>query len=166
MVRPIGPTQPCFDQPCKSYVGCDASDHDRHGIYHQRCAERVETALETVGLVFSPIESAMQSVISRVLKNLLLFLRYTTTGTRRISPAGQLYDATSDVFKKLIVPIQFHDITRQQVEHELDTLRRLSYESEGEPGNVRDPTAIPRWPWLQSLQLADGGNKFAASFLA
>jgi hypothetical protein len=74
------------------------------------------------------------------------------------------YEAISDAFKKLIVSIQFHDITRQQVEHVIEALRRVHCTSEGETGSLsRDRRGAAAVLILQSSQLADAGEKFAAS---
>ena len=77
---------------------------------------------------------------------------------------GVQYAAISDGFKRLIVSIQFHDITRQQIEHVIGMLARLCSESESSNGTIstdtRDTATIVA---LQSSQLADAGRKFAAS---
>jgi hypothetical protein len=74
------------------------------------------------------------------------------------------YDAISNSFKKLIVSLQFHDITRQQVEHAADALRGLVSESDREGGGLfracADSAAVLA---LQSSQLADAGAKFDVS---
>jgi hypothetical protein len=60
--------------------------------------------------------------------------------------------------------IQFHDLTRQQVEHVIEVLRRLCAESAGSVGGrACDPRAAAGILALQSLQLAHAGEKFAAS---
>jgi hypothetical protein len=141
---------------------------------------RVESALETATLLIPPIESAMQSVsaleegqgtdlpsvISGVQANLSTFRDIQKRVHDSSVRLGARYAAILDAFKKLIVSIQFHDITRQQVEHVIDVLRRLSSESEQEGGishDGRDPAAILP---LQSMQLAHAGEKFAASVVS
>jgi len=74
------------------------------------------------------------------------------------------YDAISSAFKKLIVSVQFHDITRQQVEHVIQALGRLRIDIENNDGStLPDGRAIAAVLALQSSQLADAGDKFAAS---
>ena len=69
------------------------------------------------------------------------------------------YSAILQAFKKVIVSIQFHDLTRQQVEHVIEVLRRLCSGSEREKGAA---TVLA----IQSSQLADAGEKFAASVVS
>lgn len=69
-----------------------------------------------------------------------------------------------DAFKKLIVSMQFHDITRQQVEHVIGVLRCICSESAREDGGIsRGPGGTAAVLALQASQLADAGEKFAAS---
>jgi methyl-accepting chemotaxis protein len=140
--------------------------------------ERVEHALDTARQLIPPIESALissaalekrktndlPSMISEVLAQLASFAdmqkRAHDSSVRMRSQSG----AISDAFKKLVVSIQFHDITRQQVEHVIEILRRLSPDSEGQEGGIsRDPRSAAAVLALQSSQLADAGEKFAAS---
>jgi methyl-accepting chemotaxis protein len=86
------------------------------------------------------------------------------TATDSSARLGDRYQTVSDAFKKLIVSIQFHDITRQQVEHVIEALRRLCSESEAEDSaTAHDQRGAASVLALQSLQLADAGEKFAAS---
>jgi hypothetical protein len=72
--------------------------------------------------------------------------------------------AISAAFKKLIVSIQFHDITRQQVEHVIEVLRRISSEGERENGSSSSGRrGFASVLALQSAQLANAAEKFAAS---
>jgi methyl-accepting chemotaxis protein len=139
---------------------------------------RVANALDTGALLIPPIESALQSVsaleegqakdlplvIAKVLASLSSFRDLQHRAHDSAIRLATQYEAISDDFKRLIVSIQFHDITRQQVEHVIDMLRRLCSESEGAHDPIssdrRDTAAIVT---LQSLQLADAAEKFAAS---
>jgi hypothetical protein len=78
---------------------------------------------------------------------------------------GARFDAIASSFKKLIVSLQFHDITRQQVEHVVEVLRRLSVEPESvaHSGDISRDRRRAATLTLQSLQLADAGEKFAVS---
>ena len=137
---------------------------------------RVEHALGSTAQLLPPLEDAMQIVarlesgeamdlpvvISAVLTNLASFgdkQRQVRESSIRL---GAWYDSISTAFKQLIVSIQFHDITRQQVQHVIDTLRRVFSESpDGDGGASRASAAAA--VLLQSRQLADAGEKFAAS---
>ena len=106
----------------------------------------------------------LPSVISQVLANLSSFRDIEKQVYDTSARLGDQYNATSDAFKRLIVSVQFHDITRQQVEHVIDVLRGLLSEAEGTRGGIsngqHDPAAVVA---LQSMQLADAGAKFADS---
>ena len=68
---------------------------------------------------------------------------------------GTQYAAILGAFKKLIVSIQFHDLTRQ---HVIEVLRRLCAESPGSGGGRPCyPRAAAGILALQSLQLAHAG---------
>jgi methyl-accepting chemotaxis protein len=138
----------------------------------------VEGALDSAAQLLPPIESAMQdiltieegqardlpSVISGVSASLASFRDRQDKAHESSVRLGAGYEAISTAFKKLIVSIQFHDITRQQVEHVVDVLRRLCAESESDNGNPsRDRRGALAALALQSMQLADAGEKFAAS---
>ena len=139
---------------------------------------KVETALPATALLIPAIESAMQdvaaleegqtkdlpSVISQVLANLSSFRDIEKQVNDASARLGDAYNAISDAFKKLIVSLQFHDITRQQVEHVIDVLRGLLSESGGAGGGIlnrqHDTAAVVA---LQSMQLAGAGARFADS---
>jgi hypothetical protein len=129
----------------------------------------VQAALETAALLIPPIESAMQnisaldegqakdlpSVISEVSASLAALRDMQARVQSSSVRLGIRYDEISDAFKKLIVSVQFHDITRQQVEHVIEVLRRLR--------SGCDQQGIAAVLALQSSQLADAGERFAAS---
>ena len=62
-----------------------------------------------------------------------------------------------------MVSIQFHDITRQQVEHVIEVLRRLCSESQEVDKRSSRDTGTAAVLALQSSQLSNAGEKFAAS---
>jgi hypothetical protein len=131
---------------------------------------RVQSALETAASLIVPIESALRdiraleegqsrdlpSVISRVQANLSSFCEIQQRAHDSVIRLRAQSDAISTAFMKVIVSIQFHDITRQQVEHVVNILRRLSET----PGKQRGSVAVLT---LQSSQLADAAGKFAVS---
>ena len=134
---------------------------------------RVANALDSAGLLISPIEHALQnaknlpSVISNLSASLASFRDIQNRVQISAARLGVQYAAISDGFKRLIVSMQFHDITRQQIEHVIGMLARLCSESESSNGTIstdtRDTATIVA---LQSSQLADAGRKFAASVAA
>jgi hypothetical protein len=133
--------------------------------------ERVENALDTASQLIPPIESALirsaalekrqaidlPSMIAGVLEQLASFAEMQKRAHGSSVRMRCQSEAISEAFKQLIVSIQFHDITRQQVEHAIEILRRLSSQSGGQDGSVA--TILT----LQSSQLADAGEKFAAA---
>ena len=129
---------------------------------------RVANALDTASSLIPPIESALQNaqdlpaVISKVMASLSTFRDLQEKAHASAVRLGIQYAPISDAFKRLIVSMQFHDITRQQIEHVIDMLRHLC--SEPEEDSLEDDrgktAAILR---LQSSQLGDAARKFAAS---
>ena len=139
---------------------------------------KVQAALDGTALLILPIEAAIQNAaaleegqardLPSVISQVLAKLSSSRDMQGRVHDSSvrlrARYDAISDSFKKLIVSLQFHDITRQQVEHAADALRGLVSESDGEGGGLfracADTAAVLA---LQSSQLADAGAKFDAS---
>ncbi len=138
---------------------------------------RVKTAVDNGAHLIQPLESVLRHVsalqeaqaqdlpglIAGAVAGLSSFRDIQNKTHNESARLSAQYDAISGAFKNLIVSIQFHDITRQQVEHVIEALRRLSSESEGENGNIpRDDSGSAAILALQSSQLADAGEKFAA----
>lgn len=139
---------------------------------------KVEGALETAAVLSPLIESAIEeisaleagqakdlpSVIAGVSASLSSFREIQNAALDSSVRLGARYAAISDAFKELIVSVQFHDITRQQIEHVIEALKRVCPESEGEDGGPScDRRGISSVLVVQSSQLADAGEKFAAS---
>jgi hypothetical protein len=139
---------------------------------------KVASALSIADSLIPPIENAMQEIshleagqskdlpalISGTLASLSSFREVQDKSHESSDRLGAQYGAISDAFKKLIVSIQFHDITRQQVEHVIEVLRRLSSEPVKLDGNPpRHPRGTTAVLALQSAQLADADKKFGAS---
>jgi hypothetical protein len=139
---------------------------------------RVESAMKTAAILIPSIESTMQNIsalekgqarelpaaISDALASLESFHDEQSRVHASSVRLGSEYRAISDAFGRLIVSIQFHDITRQQVEHVMEALRSLSTQSEAEGRGVpQDPRRTASVLALQSSQLGDAARKFAAS---
>jgi len=125
---------------------------------------RVETALASAKALEQRQANDLPSMISGVLAHVAAFgdiqKRAHDSSVRMRSTSG----AISDAFKKLIVSLQVHDITRQQVEHAIEILRRIRSDSAGQEGSLApNPRSRATVLALQSSQLADAGDKFAAS---
>ena len=132
---------------------------------------RVATALENAVRLVEPIETvaaeiterqASQSrelpeMIARTRSSLESFQQMRDQAREASTRLGVQYGEINGAFNALIVSVQFHDLTRQQIEHVIESLRRL----EGAP----EPA---EWVviGLQSAQLTHAGNSFAASVLA
>jgi methyl-accepting chemotaxis protein len=125
----------------------------------------IEGAMLEISVLEARRMKDLPALISGTLAGLSSF-RDTQDKARESSDRlGAEYGAISDGFKKLIVSIQFHDITRQQVEHVVEVLQRLSSQSGGVVDG--DPSFHPRGASavlaLQSAQLGDANEKFRAS---
>jgi len=131
---------------------------------------RIEGALGTAAELVPTIESVLNqvtalgeeqaqdlpAVIAGVQASLESFREIQTQMRGASVRLAARYDAILAAFHNLVVSIQFHDITRQQVEHVREVLGRLC----SEPVLPRDAAVVLG---LQSMQLADAGEKFSAS---
>jgi methyl-accepting chemotaxis protein len=133
---------------------------------------RIENALDTGALLIPQIESAMQNisaleegqakdlptVISGVQARLASVRDAQDRAQHSSVRLGTEYRKISDGFRQLVVSLQFHDITRQQVEHVNDVLRRVCSQlaEDGQP----DLACVLG---LQSSQLAAAAQTFASS---
>jgi hypothetical protein len=135
---------------------------------------KVEIALQTGALLIPPIESVIGNIaaleekqvrdLSGAFANLSAFRDIQSRARDSSARLGARYEAISAAFRKLIVSIQFHDMTRQQVEHVIAIRRRLCLAGEAEgagDSGLRGVAAAVLA--LQSSQLADAAEKFAAS---
>ncbi len=138
---------------------------------------KIEGALETASEFIAQIEirlrqlatlheeqlSDLPKVVSGVMQNLSLFREAQSRAVAVSSRQSAEYREVSDAFVKLIISIQFTDITRQQVEHVVTAIRRLS--APVAPGSViplehaQSATVLE----LQSAQLDKGADTFRSS---
>ncbi len=109
----------------------------------------VESALGTAGELPAFVEQALESLAS------LDEVQHLTrdASVRLGSKSGEI----SGAFQRLIVSMQFQDITRQQLEHVIGVLRRLS----SEPRGASAATSVVLE--LQSLQLSNARDTFSDS---
>ncbi len=131
---------------------------------------RVESALDTAGELTPRIESVLRHVaalqegqarelpvvIDQVLQSLASFGEMqglTHDASARLASESREIAAA---FQSLVVSLQFQDITRQQLEHVIDVLRRLS----SVPGHSGTAAVILE---LQLSQLSGASGKFSDS---
>jgi methyl-accepting chemotaxis protein len=135
---------------------------------------KVESALDTGTQLIEPIEEAVRDIaalgekqvrgLSDAFSNLSAFGDIQASAHDSSEKLRNRYGATANAFKDLIVSIQFHDMTRQQVEHVAQVLRRLRValgpdsDHNSREYRLRQPVLV-----LQSAQLAGAAEKFAAS---
>jgi methyl-accepting chemotaxis protein len=139
---------------------------------------RIESALNIADSLVPPIEKARQEIASlqeeqaKYLPSLISETQASLSSLRYAESRGHdssvrleaQYKAISEAFKKLIVSVQFHDITRQQLEHVMESLRHLHADSTEKNGSiVRDPRGVAIVLTLQSSQLGDAADKFAVA---
>ena len=135
---------------------------------------KVESALDTGTQLIEPIEDAVHAIaalgekqvqgLADAFANLSAFSDIQARARESSEKLRARYSATANAFKDLIVSIQFHDMTRQQVEHVSEVLRRLR-PALGQDGDHNSREYRVRKPVLalQSSQLAGAAEKFAAS---
>ncbi len=128
---------------------------------------RIESALAEVASTQEVLLQELYSVVSQVSSRLSKF-----HGMQDVAHAASVrlavkYRELSTSFKKLIVCMQFHDITRQRLEHIIMALRRVSsYYRDAKVGGEHSSGPAAAALELQSLQLADTAEKFNAAVLS
>jgi methyl-accepting chemotaxis protein len=121
---------------------------------------RIECTLGTLAGVDLQLRD-LTSVITGVMNSLGAFsaqqARALAISARLASDSRSVSAAINDAVKS----IQFHDITRQQVEHIIDALKRLCVDGRARgPGAPQNAAVVLA---LQSSQLVDAADRFAAS---
>lgn len=138
---------------------------------------RVDAALDTAGELVPQIETALQdasalqsdlaqnlpAVISQSLASLSSFSDMQTSARQASVRLAADYGQVSEAFKRVIISMQFNDITRQQVEHVIDVFKRLQVSS-GEPdGFLLERPGAAAVLDLQSSLLSNARAQFSAS---
>jgi len=125
---------------------------------------RIDTALGEVAKLQEEQAKDLNLVISQVSTSLAEFRSMQQRAHQGSILLGNEYRELSNSFKKLVVCLQFHDITRQRLEHIIDALRRVStYYREEKPDTPHQSDTAAAALELQSLQLADTAEKFEAA---
>ena len=160
-------------------IGSDFSSlADEVDLIAKQVHSSVDNALAITTSLIPPIENGMSltakleaeqardlpALFARTAAGLSSFREMKDRGRASSIRLGEQFSAVSDTFKKLIVSMQFHDITRQQVEHVGEVLQLLQAKADGDVS--RPPGAIATVLALQSAQLADAASKFATSVVS
>jgi methyl-accepting chemotaxis protein len=139
---------------------------------------RVEGSLSIAGDLVPRIESALQEVatlqegqaknlpviIAQVSDSLHSFREMQAEAREASAQLVAAYREIANAFNRLIVSMQFNDITRQQVEHVSDALQRLIHEKNDSDGTVLlECPGASRVLELQSSQLANASETFSRS---
>ena len=129
---------------------------------------RIEGALDTAALLIPPIESVMRRISAleegqvRDLPAVISGVQASLASVREAQVRSHdssirlraEYERISEACKELVVSLQFHDITRQQVEHVIEALGRIPSLDQPDLANVLT---------LQSSQMAGASETFASS---
>lgn len=131
-------------------------------------SDRLERAVERAIRQGSGLRAAelkdMPALISGVLDSLRLFEERRQAALESSSRQAAEYAAVGQAIDDLVGAIQFHDITRQQVEHVLEALRQLGGHSNGSGAGVNPARLDTRVVLgLQSSQLVEAARLFAQS---
>jgi methyl-accepting chemotaxis protein len=139
---------------------------------------RVESALDTAGELIPRIEAALQEVsslqeeqakhlprmISQVADSLASFREMQREAHAASLRLSAEYGEISESFKRLIVSMQFSDITRQQLEHVIEVLKHFgSGATEADTASLVESAGAARALALQAAQVANAGEKFSTS---
>jgi methyl-accepting chemotaxis protein len=138
----------------------------------------VEISLDTAGELIPRIESALQEVsglqqgqaknlphvISQVADSLTSFREMQHEARDASLRLGAEYAGISESFNRLIVSMQFNDITRQQLEHVIEVLKHFGA-GVGNPdgASLLESAGAAGALELQSAQMANAGDKFSTS---
>lgn len=125
-----------------------------------RLHEAVHSALGTAAALRAAELKQMPALISGVLASLQAFDEQRRLAAEISSHQAAEYAALSQAIEELVASIQFHDITRQQVEHVMQALRGFRSLDRGRASSPGDTRAVLT---LQSSQLREAARLFADS---
>lgn len=130
-----------------------------------RVHQSMQSALTRVaGLRASELRD-LPSLISEVMTSLASLEDRHRRATEASLRQAEEYQEVSAAIGDLITAIQFHDITRQQIEHVEDALERLraEFEDRGRVAEASQPPASRLALKLQASQLSNAKEVFASS---
>jgi hypothetical protein len=87
---------------------------------------QIDTALHDASGLHSSLAEHLPAVISQSLESISTFRQMQTSAGDASIRLAASYGEISESFKRLITSVQFNDITRQQIEHVITVLRRLT----------------------------------------
>ncbi len=138
---------------------------------------KVEKSLETVAVLVGRIERALEtaskleagqaqdlgSVVSKIQASLASFRELQNHAHDSAARLAKRYEGVTESLQAMVMSIQFHDITRQQIEHVVEALGGLIPKSGASRGDALDSRTTRAVVSLQLLQLADATQKFTGS---
>ncbi len=126
---------------------------------------QVNHTLETATAVAARHMRELPSVISGVIANLESFRSRQEDARATSVRLAEGYTAISKIIEDMVTSIQFHDITRQQVEHVIEALGQVRAAESGPTrrGARKDRTRTATVVKLQLSQLSSAGETFASS---
>lgn len=125
--------------------------------------EAVQSALGTGAALRAAELKQMPALISGVLANLQAFEQQRGLAAEASREQAAEYAALSQAIEELVGSIQFHDITRQQVEHVFQALRHFRSRGKGRTSGDSSPVDARAFLILQSSQLREAARLFADS---
>jgi hypothetical protein len=129
-----------------------------------RLDQCVQSAIRSVSDLRATQLKELDALIGGVINSMEAFEeRRRQAAETSARQAGQ-YEAICNAVDGVVRSVQFHDITRQQVEHVEEALRQLSIECEGAHEGQRSvPAGVHTVLALQSSQLGGAADLFGAS---
>lgn len=128
-----------------------------------RLHEAVQSALGTGAALRADELKHMPALISGVLASLQAFEQQRRLAAEVSSHQAAEYAALSQAIEDLVASIQFHDITRQQVEHVIQALRSFRSLGQGRASGSPSPHPARAVLTLQASQLGEAARLFADS---
>ena len=130
----------------------------------RRLDQAVRSAIRNGSQLRNTLLQEMPTLIAGVSDSLQAFEQRRQLALEASGRQAAEYTAVSEAIDDLVGSIQFHDITRQQVEHVVEALRSLRSRGTDRPGKeAPSPHETHAIVTLQSLQLAEASRLFTQS---
>lgn len=140
------------------------------GEIRQRCSKLTESSKSLSQVIRQTLsraldlETARQQqagiVLERTMSGLESLLRKQTLSSKAAEQISTHYEDVSKRIADIVMSMQFHDITRQQIEHARDALAGLISRNPGQNPHLRLVGDVAA---LQAAQLKNGGNELASA---
>lgn len=128
-----------------------------------RLDHAVQSALANGAALRASELKHMPALMAGVLASLRAFDEQRRLAAGASSHQAAEYAALSQAIEELVASIQFHDITRQQVEHVMQALRSFRGQGRGRASSYSSPGHSSAVLTLQASQLREAARVFAAS---